>query len=235
VPSQTELLFDLGLDSEVVGITKFCIHPNEWQKTKTRIGGTKTLDIESVISLRPDLIIANKEENTKEQIELLSESIPVWVSDIESLSDALFMIEKLGELLNRKVQAQAIKDKIEQEFEALKLVRHKYIRANVLYFIWQNPYLVAGNNTFIHDMLNRCQLVNKCNEARYPEYDFDSQGSCELIFLSTEPYPFKEKHRDELAKEFPNSKVILVDGEMFSWYGSRLQSAPKYFSELLTD
>jgi ABC-type Fe3+-hydroxamate transport system substrate-binding protein len=235
VPSQTELLFDLGLDNEVVGVTKFCIHPKEWKETKTRVGGTKTVDVESVINLRPDIIIANKEENTQEQIELLRESIPVWVSDINSLSDALLMIEKLGELLNRKVQAQAIKDKIEQEFETLKLVRHKYIRANVLYFIWQNPFYVAGNNTFINDMLNRCQLLNKCKKERYPEYDFDSQGSSELIFLSTEPYQFKEEHRDQLAKEFPNSKVILVDGEMFSWYGSRLQRAPKYFTELLTD
>src|ERR1700741_3198050 len=87
VPSQTELLFDLGLDKEVVGITKFCVHPPEWFQTKTRVGGTKQLKIDLIKQLQPDLIIANKEENVKEQIEELEKHFPVWISDVNNLED----------------------------------------------------------------------------------------------------------------------------------------------------
>src|SRR6185437_6810940 len=105
VPSQTELLYDLGLDGTVVGITKFCVHPNEWFRNKKRVGGTKTLHLNIIEELQPDLIIANKEENTREQIETLSTAYPVWVSNIQTISDGLDMIRKVGELVGKSTEA----------------------------------------------------------------------------------------------------------------------------------
>ena len=98
VPSQTELLFDIGLDEEVIGITKFCVHPEQWFRTKKRVGGTKQLNIDIINSLKPDLIIANKEENTREEISLLQSKYHVWTSDIGHLNDALCMIYDIGSI-----------------------------------------------------------------------------------------------------------------------------------------
>ena len=116
VPSQTELLFDLGLDSEVVGITKFCIYPDKWFRNKKRVGGTKTISIEAVRKLNPDLIVGNKEENTKEDILLLSEIAPVWMSDIVSLEDAKKMIIEIGKITNTHTNACSIAKKIATNF-----------------------------------------------------------------------------------------------------------------------
>ena len=105
VPSQTELLYDLGLEEEVVGITKFCVHPPEWFQSKARVGGTKTIHFEKIKALQPDLIIGNKEENEREQIEALAECFPVWMSDIATLEDALDMMLRVGALVDRPEQA----------------------------------------------------------------------------------------------------------------------------------
>ena len=121
VPSQTELLYDLGLNEEVVGITKFCVHPDRWFKTKTRIGGTKQLQIEKIKELKPDLIIASKEENVKEQIEELAKDFPVWISDVNNLEDALKMIGSIGELLQKQIQAQNLVNQIKLGFSQLNL------------------------------------------------------------------------------------------------------------------
>lgn len=102
VPSQTELLHSLGMEEEVIGITKFCVHPQQWFRIKIRIGGTKQLDIGKIKNLQPDLIIANKEENTRDQIEKLAIHFPVWISDVNTLEDALSMIYSIGNMLDKK-------------------------------------------------------------------------------------------------------------------------------------
>ena len=234
VPSQTELLFHLGLGDRVVGITKFCIHPNEWFKNKSRVGGTKDVDFEKVKSLNPDLIIGNKEENEKQNIEELKSIAPVWMSDIFTLEDALEMILKLGELVGSEEKSIEISSKIRTNFEYLKLSQSKLNKQHkVLYLIWRKPFLAAGKNTFIDDMLSRCGFENSVTDNRYPEINFKSINSPDFIFLSSEPYPFKENHMSELQVIYPNAKILLVDGEMFSWYGSRLIEAPNYFENLL--
>jgi len=233
VPSQTELLFDLGLDKEVVGITKFCIHPNEWFRNKIRVGGTKTLNIEAIKQLQPDLIIANKEENVKEQIEALQAVAPVWTSDINNLYEALDMIVSVGQLTNRSKNAEKIICSIKEGFHQLPTINHQRKAA---YLIWREPYMTVGGDTFISDLMNRCALENICSaETRYPEITLEKirEKGCELLLLSSEPYPFKEKHIAEIQDQMPDTKVLLVDGEMFSWYGSRLQYAPDYFIDLL--
>lgn len=231
VPSQTELLFDLGLDNEVVGITKFCIHPQEWYKSKVRIGGTKTLNIEKILKLNPDLIIANKEENTKEQIELLQDHTIVFVSDIKTLSDNYSLIEKIGDLTNRNQEATNLITKTKSALDFQPTSKNK----KAVYLIWKEPYMTVGSDTFINDVLNKCGFKNLFdNQTRYPQTNLDeiTKLKPEYILLSSEPYPFKDKHIEEISKTIQNCKVILVDGEAFSWYGSRLLKKSEYLKEV---
>jgi ABC-type Fe3+-hydroxamate transport system substrate-binding protein len=235
VPSITELLFDLNLHDEVVGITKFCVHPESWFKTKTKIGGTKNIKQDIIASLKPQLIIANKEENVKEQIEALENICPVFITDVSDLNSALQMIERTGTITNRTTEAEFIIQKIKKEFAQLKLQQSKL---RVCYLIWRKPYMTIGGDTFINDMLERCGFENVfANYKRYPEISISqlSTFNCQLILLSSEPFPFKQKHIYELQPYLPHTKIILVDGEMFSWYGSRLQLAPAYFLKLANE
>ncbi len=234
VPSQTELLYDLGLKDEVVGQTIFCIHPDEMHKTKPRVGGTKKLHFNSIEKLKPDLIIGNKEENDQLQIEKLMKHYPVWMSDIKTLNDALDMIEKVGEMVDRKQSAIDISTKIKSGFDSIVT---SHIDHPTAYLIWREPYMAAGNDTFINDMLKRCGLKNVFeNElSRYPEISIDKLHTLnpKFILLSSEPYPFKQKHIEELTVICPDSLILLVDGELFSWYGSRLQKSIEYFKQLI--
>lgn len=232
VPSQTELLFDLGLDEEVIGITKFCVHPNKWLKNKTRIGGTKNIDIEKIASLKPDLVIANKEENIKEQIEALKAIAPVWVSDVNNLMDALEMIEMVGLLVNKKQNADLFAEQIRSSFNTLETISNK---PKTCYLIWREPFMTVGGDTYINNLMQHAGFDNVFAYAkRYPSITIKDMvdSKCELVLLSSEPYPFKEKHLLELRAQLPNAKLLLVDGGMFSWYGSRLLKVPAYFKKL---
>lgn len=232
VPSQTELLADLGLHDEVIGITKFCIHPTDWFRTKRRIGGTKLLNMELIRQLRPDLIIANKEENLKEQVEELAGDFPVWVSDVHTLEGAYEMILQIGHITGKTLTSSKLIEQIKAGFARLTPPVHK---PKTAYLIWKAPYMTAGGDTFIHEMMDIAGYENTfAQQTRYPVVTIvDLQTSqCEYLFLSSEPYPFSQKHIDELQPHLPNTKIILVDGEMFSWYGSRLLHAAGYFSLL---
>jgi ABC-type Fe3+-hydroxamate transport system substrate-binding protein len=235
VPSQTELLYHLGLQEETVGITKFCIHPESWFRTKTRTGGTKSIHVEKIRALEPDLIIANQEENVKEQIEALNDTAPVWVSDIHNLYDALRMIRDVGTLTGRAETAERIAATIEQDFAQLARPAITY---TALYLIWRRPWMTIGNDTFIHDMMQRCGLANVYgHKERYPEVSAEEIAAINpaLILLSSEPYPFREKHIAELQELAPGARIMLVDGELFSWYGSRLLQSVAYFNQLLAE
>ena len=239
VPSQTELLFDLGLDEEVIGITKFCVHPEHWFRNKERVGGTKNVNIEKIRSLQPDLILANKEENVKEQIEQLETIAPVWISDITTFEDALQMINSIGAITNTTSKAESLIKRITTNFSQLRTTNLPTGQAGhklqTCYLIWRNPYMTIGGDTFINDMLSKCGLQNVFEHLmRYPEITIEKlvAANPQLILLSSEPYPFKEKHVEELKPFFNNTKIILVDGEMFSWYGSRMIHAPNYFASI---
>lgn len=231
VPSQTELLHYLGLSNEVVGITKFCIYPKDWFETKQRIGGTKSIDLALVESLEPDLIIGNKEENTKEDISVLENIAPTWVSDINSFDDAIHMISQVGLITNRVNEANHLLKEIQGQFKGLESALENVSKKSVLYFIWNEPELVVGQDTFINSMLEKAGYRNECRMARYPSSTSDMNP--ELVFLSSEPFPFKESHINKFQNLYPNSRIHLVDGEMFSWYGSRMIQAPLYFKKLL--
>ncbi len=234
VPSQTELLYDLGLGGRVVGITKFCIHPETWFRTKTRVGGTKKVDMEKVRVLKPDLIIGNKEENDRDDIKALEQEFPVWMSDIRDLHGALDMIQRIGELTGTQDKANTLRTAIGAGFEGF-VKREPPL--TVAYLIWRKPFMLAGHGTFVNDMLDRCGLINvfDADDARYPEITAQelAEAAPDVILLSSEPYPFKEKHIAEINEICPGTPVRLVDGELFSWYGSRLLKTPEYMNGLL--
>ncbi len=230
VPSQTELLYDLGVSDRVVGVTKFCVHPDSWYKAKPKVGGTKIFHLDVIDELRPDLIIGNKEENEIEGIRQLSSKYPVWMSDITNWESAMQMISGIGNLIDARAKANSLMEDINNRFENVK----RFEPLQTLYIIWKKPWMAAGKDTFIDSMISKIGLVNCIDQGRYPELTLESiiKLSPEVILLSSEPFPFKEKHIDELQQVLPKSKILLVDGEMFSWYGSRLLHAPDYFNSL---
>jgi len=231
VPSQTELLFDLGLDNEIVGVTKFCVHPTHARKTRMIVGGTKKFDLERIIDLKPDLIIGNKEENYPEGINFLRERFPVWMSDIFTLDDALAMIIAVSTITGRQALGEKMAGEIKLGFERLKPLPH----LQTLYLMWHNPWMGAASKTFIHEIMSRFGLVNVlAGKERYPEFDEKSMVGLkpELVLLSSEPFPFGEKHQRHLRSLLPGTKVMMVNGEFFSWYGSRLKLTAAYAAEL---
>lgn len=232
VPSQTELLHYLGLEEQTIGITKFCIHPEHWFRQKTRIGGTKTVNLEKVRALKPDLIIANKEENDKDQILKLVAEFPVWLSDITDLEDAYGMISSISKMTNTEERGEELILKLKQQFSELSEVEQPI---NAAYFIWQNPYMAAGSGTFINSILKIGGYRNIFTDfERYPVIDPEllRKRSPELIFLSSEPFPFKEKHIARFQEICPSATILMVDGELFSWYGSRLLHTVDYLQKL---
>jgi len=236
VPSQTELLFDLGLESRLVGITKFCVHPYYLKQVKTIVGGTKKVHPEKIRLLKPDIIICNKEENTQEIVAQMQEIAPVWTSDIYTIQDNLDMISEFGKIFSVRTQAQLWTDKITRALNDFKQFMEGREAQKSAYFIWKNPYMAAGGNTFINEMLTLNKFTNIYeSRGRYPEVIIQKlriQGDPDVVFLSSEPYPFKEEDAFELGRHTHHAKTVFVDGEMFSWYGSRLLKAFPYFKQL---
>ncbi len=235
VPSQTELLVDLGLENSLVGITKFCIYPAYLQKTKTIVGGTKNINIDKIKLLKPTIILCNKEENTKEIAVTCNKIAKTHVSNIYTLQDSLDLIKEYGILFSCEKKATKISKKIEAEKSKFNEFIINNITLRVAYFIWKNPFMVAANNTFINHILELNHFKNVFSyKERYPIIDIEklSAKNIDLIFLSSEPYPFQEKHIIELKEKLPNTKILLVNGEFFSWYGSRLLNAFSYFTTL---
>lgn len=233
VPSQTELLVALGLRKNIVGVTKFCVHPKDLRKEKTIVGGTKQVDFEKIKSLKPDIIICNKEENSEEIVLQLENVAPVWVSDITTISESIEMILQLGKIFEVDGRALEITANIKLKLEGFKEYVRDFPSKKVLYLIWKNPYMAVGKNTFIDELLqiNNFENIIIKKNSRYPEVSIELIKTAELVLLSTEPYPFKKVDANVLAEEL-NSEVKLVDGEFFSWYGSRLIKAFEYFKEL---
>ena len=232
VPSQTELLVDLGLEENLVGITKFCVHPPELKKIKKIVGGTKEVHFDKIAALNPDIILCNKEENTKEMVKRLEKIAPVHVSDVINLEDAFRLMRQYGKLFRKEPLAETVVSSIQKKVKTLKQQLQNKRKTRVAYVIWKKPLMVAGRNTFINSLLELNNLENVFREERYPVTSLEDlrKRDPELILLSTEPFPFKEKH----IKDFSDLdvQVEIVDGEYFSWYGSRLLKAMEYFKKL---
>ena len=236
VPSQTELLYDLGLEDSVVGITKFCVHPYHWKSTKTVVGGTKNIKIEKIKALQPDVILCNKEENTQEIVETLEKLFPVHVSDVKTIEESQEMITQYGKMFKCNTEAAKINQKIEFRLREFQEIVNDIPIQKVAYFIWRNPWMVAGKDTFINHLLSLCKFENiYASNGRYPKVMIENirqEGDPDIVMLSSEPYPFKEEHAFELGRHTHHAKTIFVDGEYFSWYGSRLIKAFDYFKKL---
>lgn len=224
VPSLTELLFDLGLEKYITGRTRFCIHPAQKVKNVPIVGGTKNPRLDKILELEPDLVIANREENRKEDVDELSRSVDMMVTDINSIEDALITIHDIGRRCGVGDRADAMIQKIRAELYAVP-DEPKQVAA---YFIWRDPWMTVGYDTYIHSVLSHWKLENAFgNQKRYPKTSLKELEKIapDLILLSSEPYPFKEKHREEVAHACPHSRVLMVDGEWFSWYGSRMMTS----------
>lgn len=236
VPSQTELLVDLGLREEIVGVTKFCVHPRDLRKQKKVVGGTKRVHYERIAALEPDIILCNKEENTEEMVIELEKCAPVHVSDVKTIDDSLELILQYGEIFGVAGRAKEIVENISSLRKDFKAYMVGFPKRKVAYFIWKDPWMVAGKDTFIDHLLelNRFENVFSDEDSRYPEINLEQleQREVELVLLSTEPFPFKLKDKEALKKEVRLDRVHIVDGEYFSWYGSRLSAAFNYFREL---
>ncbi|SIR49371.1 MULTISPECIES: ABC transporter substrate-binding protein [Chryseobacterium] len=232
VPSITEALFDLGLtENEVVGRTKFCIHPQDKIKNVPIIGGTKNINIEKIKVLQPDLILANKEENVKDQVEVLMDDYKVMVTNIDTIEDNYYLLKNLGKLFGKEDRAQLFNLKIYDVLNQAKLD----IPVKAAYLIWKNPYMTIGSDTFIHRILTEIGFENIFkNQTRYPQITTEDLADADVIMLSSEPFPFKEKHIEELKAFYPDKKIIIVDGEAFSWYGTHIAKCEEYFRELVS-
>ncbi len=240
VPSLTELLYDLGLEDKIVGITKFCVHPFHFKSTKTIVGGTKQVHFDRILALQPEVIIANKEENTPEIVAQLGGICPVWVTDVVTIDDSLQVISDFGQLFNCRTESQKWIDKIKFAHDDFKAFIIDKPELKAAYFIWKNPYMAAGENNFINEMLklNRFKNIydgNPRTPGRYPEVIIQKmriQGDPDVVFLSSEPFPFRDEDAFEIGRFTHHAKVVFVDGEMFSWYGSRLTKSFGYFKSL---
>ncbi len=232
VPSLTELLVDLGLEQQLVGITRFCIYPKHLRKEKVQVGGTKQVNFEKIKALKPDFILCNKEENTQEMVLKLQQIAPVFVSDINTIEDTLNLITTLGTMLKCEEKAMEINQEIiTKKIDFIEFIKNKKIK-KVAYFIWKNPWMVAGEATFINTLLALNKFENSIsNKGHYPQIELAELADAELLLLSSEPYPFKDNDVIALEKQ-TGIKTILVSGEYFSWYGSRLINAFAYFKAL---
>lgn len=223
VPSLTELLIDLGLEEQIVGRTRFCVHPKEVVQDIPIVGGTKNPRLDKIKAKNPDLIIANKEENRPQDIQALDE-FKTLVTDIATIEDALITIHELGELLQVRKKAGELTDKVQHYLEE----RPEVNELKTAYLIWKDPWMSIGYDTYIHDVMEHWNLPNVfAEESRYPTFELDELKTYnpDLILLSSEPYPFKEKHIPQVEEACPAARVLLVEGEWFSWYGSHMKHA----------
>jgi len=233
VPSQTELLAYLDLEEQVVGVTRFCERPEHWRSEKTIVGGTKEVDVDVVQELQPDLILANHEENTAEDVAALEDLAATFVTEVRTVEDALQMIRTVGTLTETSDQTSTLVGQIISRFDNLP----EFAPLQAVYFIWRDPYMTVGGDTFIHDIMRWGGFENVYGtETRYPEVALDEldDDAIDVVLCSTEPFPFhqKDSFTADIEDALPNTQIEIVDGQPFSWYGPRLLDTPAYLKEL---
>ncbi len=230
VPSWTEYIVDLGLASCLVGRTKFCVRAGEYPENIPIIGGTKRIHLDHIERLQPDIVIASKEENTRKDVEACSAFTEVLITDVRTVESAFATIVTIGEVLERKDAGVAWRTKIEEAWG-----KARPISVSAIYAIWQNPFMVAGHDTYIHAVMNWWGIGNAAPSdavGRYPELNQDclAEMTGAPVMLSSEPYPFAPKHCEYFTSI--GLRPLLVDGEAFSWYGSRMLHAVDYLRDM---
>lgn len=229
-PSQTELLYALGAGSRVVGRTTWCIHPAPQVQQATSVGGTKKVNIKKLQALEPDFILCEMEENTPAMVKQLEAIAPTYVTKVETVGDALAMIHTIGQLLHTVAAAAELVRQIQYAWAHLPQALPK----RTAYLIWKDPWMLVGQPTYIGSVLEHIGLVNVAApmKSRYPSVELHELKRLEpeLVLLSSEPFEFRQSHLDLLSEELPRTQLELVDGEAFSWYGSRMLPAAQYLA-----
>lgn len=229
-PSTTETLFHLVPPAHIVGVTDYCRHPADRIAALPKVGGTKTVDRQAVAAAAPDLILAVREENDRDQIAALAADWPVLVLDPVSVDTALAGIQLMGQAL-QSVRAAPLADRIASSWSALPDARG----ARCLYLIWRKPFMAAGAGTYIHDVLTRLGFDNAAADwpGRYPEVDLArmAEAGVALLLAASEPFPFAKKHLADF--DGLPARALLVDGEAFSWHGAAMLRAVPEFQRVL--
>jgi ABC-type Fe3+-hydroxamate transport system substrate-binding protein len=225
VPSWTEFLHDLKVD--VVGQTKFCVRPEAAFRSVPRIGGTKTVDVHAVLHLQPDLVVANREENDRDQVQLVQEALgndAVLVTDVRTVRDALTAMDEIGTRVGCAATAKRWSGRVAEAWGEPRAVQ-----GEAGYAVWSSPWMVAGSDTFISDVMKHWGIANAFQktaiDGRYPnlaESPEEGVHQAKTWLLPSEPFPFADKHLAPLQAECPEARFKLVDGEAFSWYGTRM-------------
>jgi ABC-type Fe3+-hydroxamate transport system substrate-binding protein len=229
VPSTTETLFDLGVGDRVVGVTRFCVHPDE-ARTRPKVGGTKDAIPARIEALAPDLVVANCEENTREIFDALRGTAPVWAAFPRTLDDAIADVRSLGGMVG--ADPEPVCGPI--ELERTRLARRPF---DFTYLIWKDPWMAVGRDTFISALLGEAGGINESTGAdRFPVVTVEElRTRTGLLLLSSEPFPFAERHVAALVEAgISRKRIHLVDGELLSWHGSRLRLGLPYLRGLVS-
>lgn len=238
VPSLTEALFALGVGSNVVGRTRYCTQPPRSVGRIPKVGGTKKADVGRILELEPDLVVAVKEENTREDVEALMQAgIPVFLGAPETVTEAVRMMRDLARRVEAPL-AREVLDPVERVLGRLNGAAGSTIRVFVP--IWKDPYMSVGSDTYVHDVLRICGGENVCSGAtRYPEVTLDEVEAArpEVVLLPDEPYPFSAEDLSEFyALDVPaarEDRIHLVDGKLLTWYGPRMAGSLTQLAALL--
>jgi len=228
VPSLSETVCELGVACRLVGITRYCVAPEEQLRFVPKVGGTKNPDLERIAALEPDLVLVNGEENRAEDIEWLRQRLPVHASMPCSVPEAAQVVKELGARLDLVDEAEAVLLEIEAQIIRSDVMNLDREPVRVFYPIWKQPWIGVNRRTYVHDVLDRAGAVNVCadREARYPvvaERDL-ADLKPDLVLLPSEPFAFSSEHRRALLESQPFGRdvpVLMVDGKNFCWHGSR--------------
>jgi ABC-type Fe3+-hydroxamate transport system substrate-binding protein len=239
-PSLTELAFDLGVGDSLVGRTRFCVHPAGAVDRVERVGGTKNPKVARIIELAPDLVLMNEEENRLEDAEALrTAGIHVYSSMPRTVGETSAMVRAIAELLGTEERGRAVAEAIESEGARVGASAEGRPAVRYAYLIWRDPLMVAGGGTFIDGILAAAGGENVFAGAsdRYPTTTPEALADAapDVVFLSTEPFPFQAVHAEVLAAEtgIPAARFRVVDGELLSWHGSRTVAGLRYAGDLM--
>jgi iron complex transport system substrate-binding protein len=239
-PSLSELVFDLGLGAQLVGVTKFCIHPAEGMQSIEKLGGTKDPNVERIIELNPDIVLLNREENRIEDAQRLqSAGLNCHVSMPRSVDETAEMVRSIATALERVEAGESIARDIEARSQRVRQAARGQVTVSWIYLIWRDPWMSVNQDTFVQNLLGQAGGRNAFAELqeRYPVVEAQDIAAAkpDAIFLSSEPFPFKQKHIDELVAltGLPRERFHLVDGEYLSWHGSRTPDGVDYAAGLI--
>lgn len=243
VPSTTETLCALGLGQALVGVTVYCREPRPVVAGKTRVGGEKDPDLDRIRALAPDLVVANIEENRREDVAALrAAGIPVWVTYPRTVLDGIAMVRELGQVTGTEARAAEIAGELERLYREAAEAAAARPPVAVFYPIWREPWMTINRDTYVHDLLQVCggRNVFADHPERYPRITLDEVAARrpEVILLPDEPFRFRRAHLRDFApyREVPAvaaGRIRLVDGKPFSWHGPRIADALRTVPALL--